>query len=351
MKYVPIDMLSSGMVLGKDLYDGAGRILLSKHAILSTEYITNLDGFGFQGAYIDDEFTSGIEIQEVLQPEVRSEALKLIADMFISVTLKDTDFTEEEKRLQEVIEKVIDNILNNGDIMSNMLDLKTYDGYTYFHSVNVAALSTLIGAYDNMNEEELVILAEAAILHDIGKKFLDIDVLNLPRALTEQEQQIVKTHPRMGYNFLQKNFDFNPLVAKSVLEHHERYDGKGYPDGKAKQDLTKYARIISVADVYDAMTSKRPYRKAIAPSDTMEFLMSESGAAFDPQIIELFVRKTAVYPVGCEIELSNGKHAVVIKNHHNFPLRPVIRVLGEDIDVDLNTAVDARSIVITNIIL
>ena len=99
------------------------------------------------------------------------------------------------------------------------------------------------------------------------------------------------------------------------------------------------------------MTSKRPYREALSPSDTMEYLMSEAGRAFDPRIIELFARKIAVYPVGCEVELSNGKRAVVIKNHKNYPLRPKVRLLEEDVELDLNTAVDARSIVITNIIL
>ena len=351
MKYVPIEKLTSDMVLGQDLYDGAGRILLSKHAILNPEYISNLENLGFQGVYIDEDFTRGIEIKEVLQPEVRREALKRISEMFGIAGLPDAEFVKEQEKLQKTIEKVIENILNNGDIMSNMLDLKTYDDYTYFHSVNVAALSTLIGAHKKMEEEQLTILAEAAVVHDIGKKFLDVDVLNLPRELTEEEREIVKLHCRMGYNFLRRNFDFHEDVATSVLEHHERYDGAGYPDGKEHREIIEYARIISIADVYDAMTSKRPYREALSPSDTMEYLMSEAGRAFDPRIIELFARKIAVYPVGCEVELSNGKRAVVIKNHKNYPLRPKVRLLEEDVELDLNTAVDARSIVITNIIL
>lgn len=351
MRYVPIEKLTSGMVLGKDLFDGAGRILLSKHAILSHEYISNLSYLGFQGAYIDESFTRGLEIQEILQPEVKREALKLVTQMFNMDTMEKKDLTKEQREIQRVVSEIIENILEDGDIMMSLLDLKTYDDYTYFHSVNVATIAVMIGAYDEMEKEELVKLAQAAILHDIGKKFLDVNVLNLSRALTRKEREIVREHTRLGHNFLRNNFDFPKEVWLSVLEHHERYDGKGYPDQKSGEEIQVFARIIAIAETYDAMVSKKPYRDAVSPSDAVEYLMSESGGAFDPKYIKLFIRKIAVYPIGCEVELSNGKHAIVIRNYQDFPLRPRVLILNDETELDLNRDLEARNVTIKDVLL
>lgn len=351
MRYVPIERLTSGMVLGKDLFDGAGRVLLSKHVILSHEYISNLSYLGFQGAYIDESFTRGLEIQEILQPEVKREALHLVTKMFNLDTLEKGDLTEEQRQIQHVVSEIIENILEDGDIMMSLLDLKTYDDYTYFHSVNVATLSVMIGAYDAMEREELLQLAQAAILHDIGKKFLDVNVLNLPRALNRKEKEIVREHARLGHNFLRNNFEFPQKVCVSVLDHHERYDGAGYPNRKKGDEILDFARIIAIAENYDAMVSKRPYRGAVSPSDAVEYLMSESGGAFDPRYIKIFARKIAVYPIGCEVELSNGKHAIVVKNYQDFPLRPKVRILENEAEMDLSKDTDARNVTIKDILL
>lgn len=351
MRYIPIEKLTSGMVLGKDLFDGAGRILLSKHVILSHEYISNLSYLGFQGAYIDENFTRGLEIQEVLQPEVKREALKLVTKMFNMDTMHKGDLTEEQRQIQQMVSEIIENILSDGDVMMSLLDLKAYDDYTYFHSVNVATLAVMIGAYGEMEKEELIQLAQAAILHDIGKKFLDINVLNLHRAMNREEKEAVQEHTRLGHNFLRNNFDFSEKVWLSVLEHHERYDGKGYPDKKAGEEIQIYARIIAIAETYDAMVSKRPYRDAVSPSDAVEYIMSESGGAFDPKYIKLFIKKIAVYPIGCEVELSNGKHAIVIKNYQDFPLRPKVRILNDDMELDLKRDTEARNVTITDVLL
>lgn len=351
MRYIPIENLTSGMVLGKDLFDGSGRILLSKHVILSHEYISNLNYLGFQGAYIDEKFTRGLEIQEVLQPEVKREALKLVTDMFNMDTLEKYEFTEEQQKVQRVVREIIESILEDGNIMMSLLDLKTYDDYTYFHSVNVATLSVMMGVYESMEKEDLLELAQAAILHDIGKRFLDIDVLNLPRSLNAQEKETVRSHTRLGHNFLKNNFDFSKRVCQSVLEHHEKYDGTGYPNHKKGEEIEAFSRIIAIAETYDAMTSKRPYRDAVSPSDAVEYLMSEMGGAYDPRYIKVFVKKIAVYPIGCEVELSNGEHAIVVKNYQDFPLRPKVRLLRDRTEINLSQDAEVRNVTITDILL
>lgn len=351
MRYVPIEKLTSGMVLGRDLYDGAGRTLLSRHVILSQEYISNLSYLGFQGVYIDEEFTRGVEIQEILQPEIKKEALKMVTNIFNMDTMGRGKLDEEQQELQHVVSDIIDNVLDDGDIMTSLWDLKTYDDYTYFHSVNVAAISVMIGATDGIEAEGLEQLAQAAILHDIGKKFLDIDVINLPRALNRREKEMVRDHTRLGHNFVRNNFDFPKTVRISVLEHHEKWDGTGYPNQKKGEEIQTFARIISIAETYDSMVSKRPYRDAVSPSDVVEYIMSESGKSFDPKYVKIFLRKVAVYPVGCEVELSNGMHAIVIENHQGIPLRPKVRILDDGTEVDLSVDADARNVTIKDILL
>ncbi len=347
MRYLPITEIKEGMALGQDIYDGEGRMLLAKHQILNNEYARNLDTMGFQGVYIDDDFSEDIEVEEVIKPAIKSRALKLVHVLFME---DETAEDAKEWRIRQLVTDVVEDILNNGDAMYNMMDLKTYDDYTFFHSVSVAVLSAILGARYGMDEYELRILATAALLHDIGKKFLEVDILNAKRALTEEERRIVAQHPRLGYEFLRDNYDFAPEVCIGVLQHHESYNGEGYPLRKSGEDIDINARIIKLADVYDAMTSKRPYRDALSPSDAVEYIMAMCGSEFDPQLVEVFLKWVAVYPVGCEVWLSDGRKAVVAKNFHNFVLRPIVKILDTGALINLNEDRNARNITIVRLV-
>lgn len=342
MRYMPMARVETGMALGQDIYDGEGRLLLSRHLILNNDYLQQLLKLGFPGIYIDDEFTEDLMITEVIRPELKREALKMVHDLF----LDNKNLPMEQHNLQEIVMNVMEEVLNNGDVMCNMLDIKTYDDYIYFHSVNVAVLSAMIGASCNMNEAELNILTTAALLHDVGKRFVEEEVLNVKRALTEEERIMIVQHPKLGYDFLKENFDFLPEVYTSVLEHHEWYNGCGYPMRKSGSEIPIYARIIKLADVYDALTSKLPYHEAVPPSEAVEYIMANAGAEFDPELVDVFMRKIAVYPVGCEVSLSDGRTAVVMENHKEFILRPKVKVIPTGEIIDLKSDENARSLTI-----
>lgn len=346
MRYLPIVRLQPGMALGQDIYDGEGRMLLARHFILSKEHIENLDNYGFPGVYIDDEFTAGTEIEQVLSPEIKCRVLKLVHDFFLKE--EHTPETEEEE-IRELILDVVRDILSDGDVMYNMMDLKNYDEYVYFHSVNVVTLAAVIGAHYGMSEYELKVLTTAALLHDIGKKFVKVDVLNARRSLTEEEKRLVLQHPKLGYEFLKRNYNFDPDVCEGVLGHHEWYNGEGYPLRRSGEDISIYARIVKIADVYDAMTSKRPYHDAMSPSDAVEYIMAMNESEFDPKIVDVFLKWVTVYPVGCEVELSDGRRAVVLENFHDFLLRPKVKVLESGEIINLLSDQDARSITITKL--
>lgn len=337
MQYIPISKIDAGMVLGQDIYEGTGRLLLSKHQVLSKEHIVNLTKLGYPGLYIDDKVTQDIEVAEVIRPQLKQKALEMVHTLFVGDEEQE-DIAESEWRIREIVMRVVEDILSNEDVMYNMMNLKSYDDYTYFHSVNVAILSVVIGARYGMEEYELRILATAALLHDIGKKFLEIDILNAKRALSDEERRIVLQHPKLGYEFLRDYFDFAPEVYLSVLEHHECYNGEGYPMRKSGEEILIYARIIKLADVYDAMTSKRPYRYQMSPSDAVEYIMAMNGSEFDPQLVNVFLKWVAVYPVGCSVELSDGRIAIVKHNYPGFTLRPIVVVkdTGEELDLRLD---------------
>ena len=342
MRYMPMAKVETGMALGQDIYNGEGRLILGRHVILNNDNLQELLSLGFPGIYIDDEFTEDLMVTEVIRPEVKREALKMVHDLF----LDNKNLPMEQHNLQEVVIDVMEEVLNNGDVMCNMLDIKTYDDYVYFHSVNVAVLSTMIGAACNMNKEELDILTTAALLHDVGKRFVEEDVLNVKRALTEEERIMIVQHPKLGYDFLVENFDFLPEVYDSVLEHHEWYNGCGYPLRRSGNEIPIYARIIKLADVYDALTSKLPYHEAVPPSEAVEYIMANAGAEFDPELVDVFMRKIAVYPEGCEVRLSDGRTAVVMENYKEFILRPKVKVIPTGEIINLKSDNEARSLTI-----
>lgn len=158
-------------------------------------------------------------------------------------------------------------------------------------------------------------------------------------------------HPKLGADYLRSNYHFSALVYASVQQHHENYDGSGSPLEKSGDQIPLYARIIRLIDQYDDMVSVHRQREEISPAEAVEYLMAGSGSLFDPKIVELFVEKIAVYPVGCEVELSNGMHGVVAHNFERFFLRPIVKIIETGEMLNLRDDPNARSIIISKIVI
>lgn len=347
MRYVPMSLVEDGMVLGQDIYDGGGRMLLARHLILNPAYIRSLDEMGFPGIYIDDEFSEDIEIKEIIRPEVKREALGMISTLF----MEGGENRVSEAAMNRMAKMVVEQVLDNGDAMCNMLDIKKYDDYTYFHSVNVGILATMVGCAMRFSQEQLRDLALAAMLHDIGKRFIPVEVLNKEEELGEEEKAVLRTHPKQGADFLRDKFNFSVYVNQGVMQHHEWYNGHGYPLGRMKEEIPIFARIIALVDVYDALTTNRMYRPAISNSEAVEYLMGSSGRQFDPEILDVFLHKIAIYPVGAQVRLSDGSQAVVMKNYTEMVLRPKIKQMGTSRIIDLAYDPDARNLTIVDMIM
>lgn len=332
MRYVPTYCLRKGMVVGKDIYGNNNQILLRKGTEIAKNYIQKLKKYGFNGIYVDDSLSCDIEIKEIIDEKLRYEATKSLKDVFI-MTDKNPENKERHKKLELLqlqIENIINDIIENKNLMINMVDLKTFDDYTFAHSVNVAILSIVIGISLDLNKDKLYRLGLGAFLHDIGKVFVGTEIVNKPAKLTADEFLKMKMHSEYGYDYLKKEFGMFAMSYKGVLDHHEKYDGTGYPANLKGDKISLFGRIIAIADVYDALISERPYRKGMLPSEAIEFIMSNSGLHFDPEIVRIFLRKVAPYPLGTCVKLSNGLIGIVIENYEDSCLRPKVRIFEEN---------------------
>jgi HD-GYP domain-containing protein (c-di-GMP phosphodiesterase class II) len=298
--------------------------------MLNQSLITKIRYLGFQGVYIDDDISKDIQVVNIISDELKYRAKKEIRSLFVSVehnVKRKADAHMEN--LGTYISEMVDELLYNKHIMINVVDIRTYDDYTFSHSINVAVLAVVIGTVLGFSKKRLNDLAMGALVHDIGKVFIDKKIINKPAKLTTEEFEEIKKHSLIGFNYICANSKMPDDAKSSILMHHEQYNGNGYPAGIAGDDIHLFGRIVCVADVYDALTSDRPYRKAMLPSDAVEYIMSGYNTQFEPRIVEAFTKKVAPYPVGTCVKLSTGDVGIVVKNFESSCLRPKIRLLSD----------------------
>lgn len=329
MRFVPASCLREGMKVAKTLYGKNNEKLLVVGIVLNGRYIDSIQRMKYSGVYIDDDISKDIEIMSTISDELRIETMNGIKKIFTE-TKGRGDPRERTTDIRQQVESIIDELVANRNMMVNMIDLKCFDNYTYLHSVNVAVLSIVVGIAMGLGRETLSRLGLSAILHDIGKIFISKQIINKPDILTDEEFEEMKKHSQLGYDYAKDKFKLPLASYTGIIDHHEKFNGSGYPSGKRGTDISLFGRIISLADIYDALSSERPYRKAMSPSESMEYVMGSSDSIFDPHIASVFIRKVAPYPIGTTVRLSNGYTAIVLENFEAVCLRPRVRVIKID---------------------
>jgi HD-GYP domain-containing protein (c-di-GMP phosphodiesterase class II) len=335
MRFVATSCLREGMVLAKTLYGLSNQVLLTAGTVLTKLYISRISVLKYSGVYVEDQLSKDIKVLDFVSDELRQKAVRGVKHIFINSTLEDSrkkavKVKKNFEETKEFVENIVDEILDSKNLMVNMIDLKVFDEYTYYHSVSVTVLSIVLGVALRLSREELYKLGLAALLHDIGKIFVPLEVLNKAGKLTDEEFEIMKDHPASGYKYVKENYDVPVTSYIGILQHHEKYDGKGYPDKRVGQNISLFGRIISICDVYDALTSDRPYRRGMLPSEAMEYIMGGSGTFFDPKLVNMFVKKVAPYPVGSCVLLSNNIEGIVVENYEDFCMRPKIKAYKQN---------------------
>ncbi len=310
MKYVPVNKLQEGMTLAMTIYNNEGGILLNANKTLTKSLINRITKLQFKGLYVYAE-NEEIKYEPMLSDVTRLQALRSLKH----INIDDCLF---------VANTITNNVIANPDVLHELITISSYDNLTYMHSINVATIATMIGVDMGLSNDRLYELSQAALLHDIGKSCIDDTILNKPGKLTDEEYAEMKKHPYYGFEMLKNNQNITGVVRNAIYSHHENEDGSGYPRGLSHDEIHKVAKIIHVADVYDAMISKRSYKERINPADVFEFIMSQNEMMFDESVVKALIHCVALYPIGTEVKLSNGSVGIVHKNTKSYPTRPEI---------------------------
>lgn len=311
MRLIPIEKAEPGMKIGRAIYrDQDGKVLLRPNVILKPSYIQKIKDLNYQYIYIMEP---GDEEQDIVNLEpIREETIfrarGLIKKYF---TLLKQNKSIEITGIKSVIGEIVDQIISNPNIVYNMVDIRSHDDYTYAHSVNVCVISLMVGAALNLNRKQLETLGIGAIMHDIGKILIDNRILNKPTKLEPQESELIRRHAKDGFDLLRKKANISFLASHIVFQHHEREDGSGYPRGLSGKRIHSFAKIVAVADAYDAMTSNRVYQKEITSLQAIEEIKQEASRKFNSGVVEAFLQVVAPFPIGSTIIFKNGAKGIV----------------------------------------
>ncbi len=352
MRIIQTAYLSSGAVLGKPIVDMKGRILLNKGVQITDWHIKRLQKYNILYVYIDDIETSHIIPEDSIPDKLRRGAIVTIKDTFENMKdeinqSKSMVIEQATLTMSKLVDQLTDELNGHQDLFHIISDIYTFDNYVFNHSLNVTLYSLAIGLEMKLKPEALKTLGLGSILHDVGKMAVPEEILFKPGKLLEEEFQIIKRHSEDGFNILRQVHSLSLLVAHCAYQHHERLDGSGYPRGLKNNEILYLAKIIAVADVFDAVTSNRVYREAMLPSEALELLYAGVGTQFDKEVVDAFKRSVAIYPVGITVVLNDGRKGIVSRQNIGYSDRPVIEVYeknGEPLpfryEVDLKNQLD-----------
>jgi HD-GYP domain-containing protein (c-di-GMP phosphodiesterase class II) len=331
MKLISLESLEPGKELGRPIYNEKGTLLLGSGVAVSARYIRRLKEMGYTSVYVQEKGYEDIEVNDVISDKTRMEAVATIAETFDSV--RDSGPRSEKvaldrSRVSGVADKIVDDLAGAGEQIMDLIDLKSFDNYTFMHSVNVSVLTVLtavnVGKFTAL---ELRDMAMAALLLDIGKSHIPIEIVQKQGRLNPDEFARMKKHTAIGYEILLHKSSMKPLIASVALQHHEYYNGSGYPNALVGEKIHIWSRYTALADVYDSLTSDRSYKRRLPPLVGLEYLKLGSGTHFDPACLDQFVKNIAPYPAASTVLLSTGETAVVVTNDTKKPDRPLVRVL------------------------
>ncbi|NLU46504.1 MAG: HD-GYP domain-containing protein [Syntrophomonadaceae bacterium] len=323
MRKIRIDELKTGMVVARAIVDSDGRVLLYSGIQLNERYINKLRELGLNSVYIRDAFDH-VQVNDVISDETRIQAIRVVKDNFQAL---ENQHKLNIRAVKAMVDQIIDELLADLSVLVNLTDIRTFDDYTFAHSVNVAVLAIMTCITMGYNDLQLKELGVGAILHDLGKIRIDKSILSKTGELSKEEYEEVKRHPVYGFEILRQYQDVSLLSAHVAFQHHERWDGSGYPRGLSGENILEYARIVAACDVYDALLADRPYRASYTVSQALTILKRMCGLFLDKRCVDALTSNIAVYPIGSVVQLSTGDVGVVVDVNKESPTRPVVRLV------------------------
>lgn len=325
MRAIPIKHVKAGSILGETLYTATGNTLVKKGITLTEKLLLKIESNKIYTIYIKD-IHSDIEVNRLLEQSFRVKGAMLIKELFL--------LAKEKRSIHDINDQLVryaDDVLYELKSFRHhtieYIDVKNVDAYIYSSAINVALLSALIAWDLHYNDDMVKQIFLGAIYHDIGIALLPDDVINKTEALSREEKMMILNHPNGGHQYLKDKTFLSAYVKQIALHHHECLDGSGYPNRTCGEDISFISQIVGIADVYDAMTSDRPYKRAAPPSEALEYILG-SGSKYDQKIVSAFIKRITPYPRGCLVKLSNDSIAVIDELNPSMPLRPKIRIIS-----------------------
>ncbi|MDR0272072.1 MAG: HD-GYP domain-containing protein [Clostridiales bacterium] len=282
-----------------------------------------------------------VPVRTVVDKKLKEEAVDSVKQLFGLFGEPDGEINMTTafhcvSNIESVVVDLLDIVMDESSFgLIHINDLKHYDEYTYHHSLSVAVLSMVTGRELGLDHDELIRLGRCAILHDIGKQLIPLEIINKKGRLTADEFEKITHHPELGANNLICSALGDDELWNSIVCHHEKINGKGYPYKLKGNEIPLFSKIISVADVYDAVTSYRSYRSPMSPVQAFGTIYSDIGESFDYDVVKAFYKKLEFYPPNTIVELTDGTLGIVIAGGGPLKLRPLVRLWGSEKIVNL----------------
>lgn len=328
MKMVFIKDLKPDDVIVKDIYDDSGKLLIKSGTKVGRGSINFLRSKKVILVHIEDEKLDDIKVDKKLG-KLKTKVLSKMPLVFNNLITGDYEGCKEA---METVDELINYIAQKETVNTNLYEVKMYDNYTYIHCLDTGMMAAFLGLSMGFSTARLKDLTVSGMLHDIGKTKIPNEIINKQGKLADNEFQIIKQHPQYGKDILTKLGVLSDEVIEGVFQHHERYDGSGYPRGLSGTKISQFGRIIGICDVFTAVSANRSYRVRFKPNEAYELILSGSGSMFDPELVEEFRNTFFIYPLGSCVKLSNGIEGYVVNQNKHFPDRPIIRVVYEGTD-------------------
>lgn len=329
-KVFNIKDLKSGMILAEEVKSDFGGVLIPPGTELTARLIAQMEEMGLEKIKIRTEKKAASE----------EDKKKIGREKYNKSIEKFSETYQEVYKSKKVNFNIVKSLTEEAMEVSDYLDLedtlkitRNIDDYTYSHSLHVGILANKFGKWLQLSEDDLADLTTAALLLDIGKTRVDKNILTKKAALTEAEYAEAKKHSEYGYQILKESGRFSKNIMRGVLTHHERFDGSGYPLGLKGDDIPLFGRIIGICDTFDAVTTDRPYQKAVSPFTAIKIL-DEDFASFDHSLKMLFIEKIPYSLIGDQVELSDGRKAKVVFINPAHPESPIVKVGAEYLDLN-----------------
>lgn len=334
MRICSVDKLKPGVRLGKPVYDIKGVFLLAKDMELTEAMIKRLITNKIYFVYIEDEISEGISIESIIDDQTKATIITTMKDIMEN-KIDSKGCTgmiprEEFNKIKDIVDTLIEEIKSKSDISYMAVELMGTDMNTYSHSVNVAILSILNAVDHGYSMDMCEKIGIGAILHDIGKTKIDTSVLQKKEPFTIEEIMEMQRHSQYGYEMVRRDPSISAISKAIILNHHEKLDGTGYPNRIQARYIPDFVRIVTMADMFDAMTTDRVYRKRLPVHTALELLMTDCVSKIDSNVYKKFVKNVVLYPPGTIVELNEGTKGIVIKYDKGNPTRPLLRVFESD---------------------